>query len=239
MQLTTQAIVFSSIKYGESSLIVKAFTASDGVKTYMLKGVLASRKGRLKGAYFQPLTQLELVVNHRNKGTLEHIREVRINYPYQDLHTHTVKRTISLFLAEMLAHSIREEERNQELYNYLEAALQWLDTHEHIANFHIFFLLELTRYLGFYPDISGWKHPYFDLLEGCFTGNLPNGPSISGPELEHFKSFLGIEFDGLAEIRLGQKSRNSLLDILLQYYKIHLEGFNTPRSLAVLNEVFR
>jgi len=69
MQVTTKAVVLKALKYGDTSLIVKAFTASDGLKSYLLKGVLASKKGKLKTAYFQPLTQLELVANHKNIRT--------------------------------------------------------------------------------------------------------------------------------------------------------------------------
>ncbi|MBT8300930.1 MAG: recombination protein O N-terminal domain-containing protein, partial [Maribacter sp.] len=42
MQVTTKAIVLSSLKYGDTSLIVKAFTLSDGLKSYLLKGVLTA-----------------------------------------------------------------------------------------------------------------------------------------------------------------------------------------------------
>ena len=91
MQVTTKAIVLSSIKYGETSLIVKALTASDGLQTYLLKGVLASRKGKLKAAYFQPMMQLEIVANHKYKGTLESIREARVSYPFSTVHTDIIK----------------------------------------------------------------------------------------------------------------------------------------------------
>lgn len=238
MQTKTRAIVISSLKYGDTSLIVKAFTASDGLKSYLLKGVLASRKGRFKAAYFQPLTQLELVANHRNKGSLEHLREVRISYPYKNLHTHGTKRAICIFLSEILSSSIREEEQNQSLYNYLETAFQWLDTHEQVANFHILFLLRLSKYLGFYPDYEALHHPYFDLVEGQFSESQPLSPSLSGKDLDYFRSFLEMDFDGLEGIRLGQKGRNTLMLSLLQYYAIHLQGFRKPRSLDVLTEVF-
>ncbi|MEM7380297.1 MAG: recombination protein O N-terminal domain-containing protein, partial [Bacteroidota bacterium] len=102
MQVTTKAIVFSSLKYGDTSLIVKAFTASDGLKSYLLKGVLASKKGKLKAAYFQPLMQLELVAFHKNKGTLERIREAKVYYPYSSVYQDLTKNAIVLFLSEML-----------------------------------------------------------------------------------------------------------------------------------------
>lgn len=238
MQHTTRAIVLSAIKYGDTSLIVRAFTASGGVKAYLLKGVLSSKKGRLKSAYFQPLTQLELVVSHRDKGTLEHIREAKISYPYSSLHSQIGKNTLCLFLAEVVQHSIQEEERNQKLFAFLEASLQWLDAHEAIANFHILFLLELSKYLGFYPDTSQRQLPFFDLAEGRFLQAPSLNPGISGVALEHFRAFLGMDFDALHSIKLGKTNRIALLQTLLQYFEIHLHGFRKPRSLAILNEVF-
>lgn len=238
MQITTRAIVLSCLKYGDSSLIVKAFTESDGLKTYLLKGVLASRKGRLKTAYFQPLMQLELVATHRNKGTLERISEARINFPYSSVHTDISKNALTMFLAEMLGNCIREEERNASLFNFLESALQWLDTHERIANFHLLFLLELTKYLGFYPDTNHSDAPYFDLVEGAFTTQPDAHPSLSGKKLDDFRAFFGINFDAIHTIKLGKKDRLELVQNLIFYFEVHLHGFRKPRSLAILNEVF-
>ncbi|MBT8314134.1 MAG: DNA repair protein RecO [Maribacter sp.] len=238
MQVTTKAIVLSSLKYGDTSLIVKAFTLSDGLKSYLLKGVLTSKKGKLKTAYFQPLTQLEMVANHKNKGTLESIREVRVTYHYQSLHSEIPKNAITLFLAEMLCNSIQEEERNEGLFYFMESALQWLDTHTEITNFHIYFLIDLTKYLGFYPETTNTSGTYFDLLEGEFTDTRSLNPNISGENLNLFKRFLGINFDTLQSVKMKKTNRNQLLQSLVLYFELHLQGFRKPKSLAILNEVF-
>ena len=238
MQITTKAIVFSSLKYGDNSLIVKAFTVSDGLKSYLLKGVLSSKKGKLKTAYFQPLTQLEIVANHRNKGTLENIREAKICYHYQTLHTDIIKNAIILFLAEMLGNSIHEEEPNESFFNFLEASLQWLDAHTEISNFHLYFLLALTRYLGFYPDTSNIDSKYFDLQEGHFTNVLSLNPLLTGENLKYFKHFLGTNFDAIHTVKMRKTDRQELLKSLILYFELHLQGFRKPKSLAILNEVF-
>ena len=238
MQVTTKAIVLSSLKYGDTSLIVKAFTLSDGLKSYLLKGVLTSKKGKLKTAYFQPLTQLEMVANHKNKGTLESIREVRVTYHYQSLHSEIPKNAITLFLAEMMCNSIQEEERNEGLFYFMESALQWLDTHTEITNFHIYFLIDLTKYLGFYPETTNTSGTYFDLLEGEFTDTRSLNPNISGENLSLFKRFLGINFDTLQSVKMKKANRNQLLQSLVLYFELHLQGFRKPKSLAILNEVF-
>ncbi|WP_209401579.1 DNA repair protein RecO [Pseudozobellia sp. WGM2] len=238
MQVTTKAIVLTSLKYGDTSLIVKAFTASDGLKGYLLKGVLASKKGKLKSAYFQPLTQLEIVANHKNKGTLESIREAKVSYHNQTLHSNIAKNAMTLFLAEMLSNSIHEEEPNQGLFKFLEASLQWLDTHNEISNFHIYLLLRLTRYLGFYPDTKDIEASSFDLMEGEFTDTPSLNPILVDDNLDYFKTFLGTNFDGINSIKMNKKNRQELLQSLVLYYELHLQGFRKPRSLAVLNEVF-
>ena len=238
MQVTTKAIVFSSLKYGDTSLIVKAFTQTDGLKSYMLKGILTAKKGKLKAAYFLPLTQLELVANHRNKGTLESIREARVTYHYQTLQTHMAKNAITLFLAEMLGNSIQEEESNEGLFHFLEVALQWLDHSNEFSNFHIYLLIHLTRYLGFYPDTQNIAMPCFDLLEGAFIERPNLNPNLSESNLEFFKRFLGINFDAIHTIKMTKANRQQLLKSVVLYFELHLHGFKKPRSLAILNEVF-
>ena len=239
MQVTTKAIVFSSLKYGDTSLIVKLYTESDGLKTYLLKGVLSSRKGKLKAAYFQPLMQLEIVAVHKNKGTLESLREVKVDTPYQTLHTHIVKNSLVLFLAEMLSISIREEEKDQALYNYLEYALHWLDVHEPHPSFHVLFLLNLTKYLGFYPEVSEDSAPYFDLVEGCFVSSPSLNPLMEGQILQDFRKLLGTNFDALKAIKTNKTNRQELLKKVVLYFELHLHGFRKPKSLAVLNAVFQ
>jgi len=238
MHINTKAIVLSALKYGDTSLIVKAFTASSGLKSYLLKGVLGSKKGKLRVAYFQPLMQLEIVANHKDKGTLETIREVKTSYAYQTLHRDMSKKALTLFLAEMLSNSILEEEENTSLFHFLEASLQWLDTHTQVANFHLFFLLELSKYLGFYPDTFNLKASYFDLQEGVFIDSPSLHPLLKDENLSFLKMFLGTNFDAMHTIQMKKQDRQELLKILVLYFELHLQGFRKPKSLAILNEVF-
>lgn len=238
MQVTTKAIVLSSLKYGDTSLIVKAFTHTDGLKSYLLKGVLASKKGKLKAAYFLPLTQLELTATHKNKGTLETIREAKVLNPYKTLHTDIIKNSLVLFLAEMLGNSIQEEQQDASLYNYLEYSMQWLDSNETIANFHLLFLLNLTKFLGFYPEESEGVNSCFDLQEGQFVTSPTLNPLIENENVASFKRLLGINFDALKGIKIAKGIRESLLKSVILYFELHLHGFRKPKSLAVLNAVF-
>ncbi|WP_026837016.1 DNA repair protein RecO [Gillisia sp. JM1] len=238
MVVNTNAIVISALKYAEADLIVKCYTQKSGLKTYMLRGILKSRKGKFKTSLFQPLTQLDLVANHKNKGSLEYLQDAKILVHYQTLHTEVVKSTMVMFLSEMLKNTIHEEEENEELYDYLEGAINWLDTHSDIANFHLLFLLKLTQYLGFYPEDSEIELPYFNLMDGVFQHSKINGYCVSGAVLENLKLLLGTNFEALNEIKLTKSNRAELLELLLNYYMLHIESFKKPKSLTILHEIF-
>jgi DNA repair protein RecO (recombination protein O) len=236
--ISTKAIVLSSLKYSDSSLIVKCYTFEEGVKSYLIRGILKAKKGGLKVAYFQPLNQLKMVVNHNNKGALNSIKEVHITYPYKSIYTNIVKQSIVLFLSEILSNCIQEEEENTALFGYLETAFMWLDIHDQIADFHLLFLLNLTRFLGFYPDISDSDRSGFNLLEGNFTNASYQKNVITGNDFYQFKKLLGIDFDDINRGFFNKKERQSLLKIIIQYFELHLDGFRTPKSLQILESVF-
>lgn len=235
--LTTKAVVISAIKYSDSSLIVKLYTREVGLKSYLIKGVLKFKKGKLKAAYFQPLTQLKIVASHQEKRNLHSIREAQVINVYQSIHTTIVKQSLVLFLAEMMSNAIQEEEPNTLLYEYLETSLIWLDSHDKISNFHLLFLLNLSKYLGFYPDTSESELKGFHLREGFFTDQLNEKEVIKGSELIQFKRLLGTNFDEV-DISFSKNERQSVLQVLIRYFELHLGGFKKPKSLAVLEAVF-
>ena len=238
MQVSTRALVFSAIKYAEADLIVSCFTEDFGLKSYLLRRVLTSKKGQLRVSLFQPLTLLQLEAFHKDKGTLEHIKEAKVLQPYQSLHTNVVKSSVVLFLAEILKNCIREEEANKTLFEYIRRALQWLDVNDVITNFHLLFLLKLTTYLGFHPDTSQSDLPYFNLMEGNFQKKSFGNYCEKSEAVETLKSFFGINFDALISKKTTKKQRFEVLDLLLLYYQLHLHGYKKPRSLLVLNQLF-
>jgi DNA repair protein RecO (recombination protein O) len=234
---TTKAIVINTIKYGDTSLIATCYTEKYGIKTYMLKGILTSKKSTVKLAYFQPLMVLNLTANHNNKGALNFIKDVEVLNFNHSIYATIKKQTIALFLSEIIHFSIREEEQNSQLYKYLETSFLWLETHNNCSNFHLLFLLNLTKFLGFYPEMTDVNTSYFDLQEGNFT-NQHKLNAVSGENLMQFKKLLGINFDVLHKVDFSAANRQTVLTILIQYFEFHLSGFKKPKSLTVLKAVF-
>lgn len=236
MQVKTKAIVLSSIKFQEKSLIVKCFTQSHGLKSYFVRDAFSGRKSNQKIAYFQPLSILEIEAVHKNKGTLENFKEIKISTPFQTIHSDIYKSTIVMFISEVLHHSIHEEEKNELLFDFLEAALLWLDNHDEIANFHLILMLETTKYLGFYPDVSDMDMPFFEMTNGVFTP-FHAISSLTEHESNLFKKLIALRFDNDQKV-FHVIERQLVLKILIDYYMMHLDGFKKPKSVEVLKEVF-
>lgn len=237
MQVKTEAIVLSALRYQEKSLIVKCFTKDFGLKTYFVRNAFSKQNKGLNSAYFQPLNQLILEASHKNSTALAYINELKLAYAYQTLSLDFYKNSVSVFLAEVLSNSIKDEQANKELYLFLETALVWLDEHDFTADFHLWFLWQLTKYLGFFPDDSDADSLYFNPNEGCFTMHYTNN-CFNEDETLIFRKIMCVSA-AKKQSELTNAERRQLLKLLLRYYETHIVHFRQIKSLEILPELFQ
>lgn len=239
MEGSTQAIVLHTTKYGETSVMLHCYTERFGLRSYVVKGARSKKKNKsLSMGMFQPLTQLELLSSTPKSTRLPILKAAKIIHPYTSIPTDILKSSICIFLAEVFRSVLKEEEENQPLYRFLEHALIWIDTRKQIANAHVFVLIQLTKYLGFYPDTTYVTEPYFDLENGQFSSQVCGKESESGQEIEMLKAYLGTKFDKIDKISANADQRRRLLQLLMRYYQLHVQSFRPPKSLDILYEVF-
>lgn len=235
----TRAVVLQVTDFAEASVIVKAYTQSFGMQSYLVNGV---RKPKAKFAYnlFQPLSLLEIVAYHKRQGGLHRVSLVEASPPMHNIPYDTVKTTMAIFLSEVLYRSIREEETNEDLFLFIDHAVQMLDLlDESVSRFHFSFMLQLTRYLGFYPSGNYSKYTsWFDLKEGVFQETKPLHPQYMEPALsEKFDQLLQINLEDVKEIKLHLSERKQMLDALVGYYELHHTHGARIRSHEILSEV--
>ncbi len=235
----TRGIVFQSVKYSESSIIVKIFTENFGLQSYIIKGI-RSKKARMKSALFQPLQLLELTVSHRENKSLNFIKEAKVAYAYQSIPFDITKRSMLMFLNEVLVRSVKEESSNVALFHWLWQSLTWYDMAENPGNdFHLVFLMQLTKFLGFYPKNPTSALGYFDLQEGVFITNEPLHPHyISGVYTELFHLLSTTSVKDLDSLDFTTAQRRKILNTLITYFRLHLSGFGEVKSLEVLQQLF-
>jgi DNA repair protein RecO (recombination protein O) len=239
----TKGIVLRTVKYGETSLIVTAFTELFGLQSYIVNSVRqASTKGTAKASYFQPAAQLELVVYHQPQRNLNRIKEFKWAHLYQHVLSDIFKNAVAQFMMELLQKSLKEPEANNELFYFTEDALQHLDGASPMvtANFPLFFALHLPVFFGFrIADEWSEELPYLDLKEGTFVSEQPRHPHfLEGRAAEAVAHILKImQPEDLEEVKLNQDLRREILQQLEQYYALHLPEFGTLRTLPVLKEI--
>lgn len=216
----TRGVVFRFTRFGETSIIVTIFTELFGVQSYMVNGA-RSAGGRGKIALYQPLTLLDLVVYHRPNANINRIKEVRCLHPYQTLTTDVKKSAVALFLSELVNKTVREESHAGDLCNFLIDSLTAYDAIDlHTENFHLLFMIKLSRLLGF----------------GAFSVNELLGVRVVDEETERLlEAMLDARYD--APLRFSQVKRREVLDLLVKFYADHLENLGELRSLPVLREV--
>ncbi|MBL7137294.1 MAG: DNA repair protein RecO [Bacteroidales bacterium] len=239
MLYKTRGIVLHSVKYSESSLIVKVYTEIFGLQSYLLKGI-RSQKAKTKPALFQSLSLLDMVVYHKEKSSLHPVKEVRLAAPTHSISSDIRKSSIALFLAELIYRTIREEEANTALFEFLWNGFILLDAvEEPFSNFHLLFAIKLSRYLGFKPQGNRSEYNrFFHLREGSFHP-LYSSPDACLDEQESawFFQLIKTDLDQLSQLSFPAKVRSNLLDKILLYYRFHLPGFKEIRSHEILHTV--
>ena len=236
----TQAIVLNQFKYNDSSVIVQLYTRDYGRMSVMLKGV-GSKKGRTKLVLFSPISLLDIEINYKAKRQIQSIKNFSPNPVYTEIPYKTSKSTIALFLAEVFSKSLREEEANFPLFDFLKANLIALDNIENgLGNFHLHLLIKMSRYLGFYPNNNySQTNAYFDLHEGKYTIYNSISPYLlDKDESNIIYNLQKLDITTLNKFNLNRKIRTILIDKLIIYYQLHLEGFGELNSLKILNEIF-
>jgi DNA repair protein RecO (recombination protein O) len=237
----TEAIVLHSLKYGESKIIVDMFTREAGRLAFVVP-IPKTSKSHLKKQYFQPMTLLEIEGDIRQNVQLQKLKDARILTAYTSIPFSPEKLALAFFVAEFLYHALRSEQQNVALFSYICSSMLWLDMATgNYANFHLTFLMHLSRFLGFYPnlEVSDEWNMMFDLREGRFCTSAPTHRDFLQPdEARLIHLMMRMDFPTMHLYRLSRMDRNRIADVLLQYYRLHIPQFPELKSLSVLQELW-
>ena len=217
------------IKYRESSIIVNVYTENLGLQGYIVNGIRTSRSKTNKIALFQPLTLLDLVVYYRENKPLQRLSEVKCHHSFFSIPLKPKKSAIALFLVEVLSKSLKEHTENQELFRFIWNSIIKFDAGEiPEENFHLVFLVQLSRFLGFSPQNA---KQIFDELR-----NELDPTWLTSQEGRLMNDLLACEYTNPPVLTNIQRAK--ILSVLLSFYRWHVEHFGTVKSISVLNQVF-
>ncbi len=240
MLVKTEAIVLHSFKYGETRLIVDVFSRESG-RLSLIASMPKTQKGRLKKQYFQPMTLLEITYEKRQQVQLQQLKDARLLLPWTTIPFLPEKLALSLFVAEFLYYALRSEQQAVSLFNYILDSMQWLDMAERgYANFHLTFLLRMSRFLGFFPNLENYTAGcVFDLRAGTFLENVPLHRDYLQPkEAGLIHLLMRMDYSTMHVYRFSHLERNRIVEVLLLYYRLHIPQFPELKSFQVLRELW-
>jgi len=215
----TRGIVLHHIKYGDSSIILKAYTRDKGRQSLMVKGV-RRKKSKNKINLFSILNILNIEYYAHEARELSLIREASRVRTYQSIPFDLKKSSMAMFIAEVLLHCLKEESPDEDLYDFIENSLEYFDNMEEgFENFHIAFLIKLTRYLGILPSMEE------KILKGNQTWRVINELLVNN-------------YNNPTSFSMNQKNRNILLEEIIKYYTKNGYKIDKTNSLDILKQLF-
>jgi len=238
MLLSTRAIVLSTVKYGDNSVVAKMYTQQSGMVSFMVNGVFG-KKGGNKSSFLQPLSLLEVVMQVRSNKSLQTLKEIKVEIPFSTIYQSPVKIAQSLFIAEVLHHTIKEEEANPNLFDFIHTTIHYFDAFSgNIPNFHLKFLLDFSRFLGFFPTNNFTeKTPYFQFTDGVFLNHYAD-TCLDIAKSSVIGNLLNCKINELQLIPLNRNQRQIIVKHLIDYYKWHIPSLPLFKTTDVLEAVF-
>lgn len=238
---TSKAIVLRAIRFKDNDLIITVYSKELGRQDYIVR-CGKSRKSRFKISQFQPLSLLEVTANHKAKSTLNKLSDCKVDVATQMIQLDPIKRSIATFLAEFLYRTIKEVEENEDLFNYVTSSIQILDIIDDqtaIANFHLSFTLQFSRFIGVIPNLSFSEGKYLDIYTGeTSTVSPAHGYFFSEQDTQLLSRLHNCRYDQLGHTKLSSEARARVLDKIIQFYEIHLGHELQINSLSILHEIF-
>jgi len=235
----TRGIVLKTTPYGDSSVVVQMFTEKFGIQSYMINGV-KKPKAKIRMNMLQALHLVDMVVYHKTNTSIQRVSELRPALIFRSIPYDIIKSTIVMFLNEVLYKSIRQQHTDEQLFEFIFNGISWFDeTGEPSVNFHLAFLLKLTRFLGFAPSMeSRIDQQFFDLQEGAFSSLPPVHPHfLNAADASLFIALFTTSFDKLQDVTMSNTNRRALLEKILVFYTLHTASFGDIQSHQVLQDI--
>ncbi len=227
-------MLISRIPYSETSMIVRCFTQNHGLKAFLFQG--AKKK---KAHVLMAMAPLEFTYYQRGDSQLGKMTEAQLFYTFHELPFHPVKSGIAFFMAEMLQNVLHEDVKDEPLFEFLVSELQWFDHTTVYTNYPIYWLLEMTQHLGFYPFVVDVDGHYFDLEDGQFVSAAPlNHTCQKGEIVELLRDLTGHTKEEILSWSISKPDRKKLLNLLLEYYRFHIPAFRALKSIEVIESLW-
>ncbi|MDR3326993.1 MAG: DNA repair protein RecO [Prevotellaceae bacterium] len=241
MSVKTQAIVLHHIPYSDSGVIAHLYTRQEGrISVFVRSG---SRRSVMRATFLQPFSVLDLVLHGKPQSTMMYVKECSPSLIFNSIPFNSIKSSITLFLSEVLYRTLKVQHSDKVLFDFLVSSIEFFDNCDKgTGNFHLLFLLQLSKYLGFYPNVenfSNQKKTFFDLKNGCLCLEKPLHPFfLSEEQTVNFLLILRFNYQTMYLLKLSREQRQHILEQIMLFLQLHLPEFGSVKSIGIIKQIF-
>ncbi|MCM1109696.1 MAG: DNA repair protein RecO C-terminal domain-containing protein [Clostridium sp.] len=237
-------IALRPTRVGDSSVIVNAYSLEQG-RIAVISQLPRGARGGARRTALMAMSVVECQGDRRPGREFWEISEPRTLRPMEPVYSNPLKNAVVQFLAELLTLLLRDQPADEPMFCFIDRSVGVLagSSGTAAANFHLAFLIGLSRHLGIEPDESTWRPGRrFVMPEGVFkdaVGALASrGPVLEAGESAALAVLTRMTYRNMHLYRMTRAERNAALDRVLEYYTLHYASLASLKSLQILRELF-
>lgn len=214
--------------YSDSSLIAWFYTRDNGLQKFLFRG------GKKKSNNLFPMSVNELSYYGHKNSELLNLTSVESAIPFT-FQFNPISSSIAFFAVECIKKSVHLGVKDEEVFKFLVSFANEIEKEKNLAFLPLNFLIELSDILGFKPNFEEEDAHNFNLDEGLFQTTYNSHQRIvNGPAIDLISEIIK---GSTTMITTPKKTREDALNVLLEYFRIHVPKFDTLKSFEIIKEV--
>jgi DNA repair protein RecO (recombination protein O) len=247
---TTEGIILTSMKYGDTSRIVSAYTRDFGKVSLIAKG--ARGKSSRFGAALEPLAYGQYVFYHKDSRELQLLSQAELLAQFRGMTDDPARCMLGFLAIEYVNRAVHPEDPQRRLFELLLATLRRLDAAaERAENIALRFLLDFCALLGFgisFDACSSCRRPLrerprrpgilvFDTLSGGFAcadcAEAVPGRPVEPALFAALQWIDSAEEDALTRVAFTRSDLDQAMRILHTHAASHIQDLREMRSWSL------
>ena len=226
---TQNCFLLSYVKYGDHDAVLHCFSEEGGFVSFFLKGIYTTKNK--KKPYLFPLNRLNITTAKANsENTISRVTKIELAPDHYDFNV-VAMNSILFFISDFLHQVLRDEGVNPLLFNEIENLRKEISVPNYDG--YLAFIFRFLEISGIAPLPS--NHLFLNPESGMFEEHISH--TFFSHDISEVWKRLS-ETEQVYSIRLKREERSAFLDSLMMYCQFHITGFYTPKSLAVVRQIF-
>lgn len=226
MIVNTPAIVLKSFSYGDSSLIARCFSKNNGKISLIIKGAKSTKSPKV--SYFQPLSYIDIIYNHKVNRELQVLSKVNFREYWSKILDDLYKISLTMTILEITDKVLSENDPHPSLFLVLKEVLKSYNNTCIDPNLLFWFYeCALLSYLGFRPNLEDPK------LAGLVLPDIKNDSDC----IIILSTLLAGNINELPKKRVAKETSNLISNYLWKLMSYHFEGLSTIKSFSVVKKL--